>query len=79
MGVAKQSEPPVLPFFQQPLRINVCYWKAKDPDGNGGAALEQLPCFLGIKLNGEGHDIYGLPVDEYPGLVKVREVQAEVK
>ncbi|KAJ6657221.1 hypothetical protein lerEdw1_002588 [Lerista edwardsae] len=55
----------------QPLRISVCYWKAKDRDGNNGAALEQLPCFLGIKLSGEEHDIYGLPVDEYPGLVKV--------
>ncbi|XP_066492443.1 peroxisomal sarcosine oxidase [Tiliqua scincoides] len=55
----------------QPLRISVCYWKVKDHDQNRVAALERLPCFLAIKLSGEGHDIYGLPVDEYPGLVKI--------
>nr|XP_020659201.1 peroxisomal sarcosine oxidase isoform X1 [Pogona vitticeps] len=50
----------------QPLRISVCYWRAKPP-----ATLEAMPCFLGICLNGSQHHIYGLPANEYPGLVKI--------
>uniref|UniRef100_A0A670K9N4 Peroxisomal sarcosine oxidase n=1 Tax=Podarcis muralis TaxID=64176 RepID=A0A670K9N4_PODMU len=53
----------------QPLRITVCYWRAKA--GSPPGLLEKLPCFLGINLNGEKRDLYGLPAGEYPGLVKV--------
>ncbi|XP_054857229.1 peroxisomal sarcosine oxidase [Eublepharis macularius] len=53
----------------QPLRIQVCYWRAKGPSAH--SHLEKFPCFLGINLNQEVHDIYGLPSGEYPGLVKI--------
>nr|XP_056721396.1 peroxisomal sarcosine oxidase [Euleptes europaea] len=51
----------------QPLRIHVYYWRAKGP----GTHVEQLPCFLSINLNQNVRHIYGLPADEYPGLVKI--------
>ncbi|KAJ7309092.1 hypothetical protein JRQ81_008408 [Phrynocephalus forsythii] len=50
----------------QPLRISVCYWRAKQLDSPG-----EMPCFLGINLDGNPHHIYGLPAGEYPGLVKI--------
>ncbi|XP_077167875.1 peroxisomal sarcosine oxidase [Paroedura picta] len=53
----------------QPLRIHVYYWRAKGP--GTCSHVEHLPCFLGINLNQSAHDIYGLPSDEYPGLVKI--------
>ncbi|XP_060114938.1 peroxisomal sarcosine oxidase [Heteronotia binoei] len=53
----------------QPLRIHVYYWQAKGPGTR--SHVEHLPCFLGISLNQEAHHIYGLPSDEYPGLVKI--------
>ncbi|XP_063002648.1 peroxisomal sarcosine oxidase isoform X2 [Elgaria multicarinata webbii] len=58
-----------LPLPLQPLRISVCYWRAKDPGDHG--RLGQLPLFLGINLNGEKHHVYGFPASEYPGLVKI--------
>ncbi|KAG8450461.1 hypothetical protein GDO86_002933 [Hymenochirus boettgeri] len=51
------------------LRINVCYWKEKIPGRSG--ILQNLPCFLGVNLNGENHEVYGLPSKEYPGLTKI--------
>ncbi|XP_015277375.1 PREDICTED: peroxisomal sarcosine oxidase isoform X2 [Gekko japonicus] len=53
----------------QPLRIHVYYWRAKDSGTR--SHVEHLPCFLGINLNQDAHHIYGLPTDEYPGLVKI--------
>ncbi|XP_018418927.1 PREDICTED: peroxisomal sarcosine oxidase [Nanorana parkeri] len=51
------------------LRINVCYWKEKTPGRSG--LLQNLPAFLGVNLNGEEHEVYGLPCQEYPGLIKI--------
>ncbi|XP_056415025.1 peroxisomal sarcosine oxidase [Hyla sarda] len=51
------------------LRINVCYWKEKTPGTSG--LLETFPTFLGVNLNGEEHEVYGLPSQEYPGLFKI--------
>ncbi|XP_048822648.1 peroxisomal sarcosine oxidase [Lagopus muta] len=51
----------------QPLRIDVCYWREKEP-GSGGAVT---PCFMAMGLPYAPHGIYGLPALEYPGLVKV--------
>ncbi|NXQ24224.1 SOX oxidase, partial [Alaudala cheleensis] len=48
----------------QPLRIDVCYWREKQP-GNVN------PCFLTLGLSQAPHGIYGLPSIEYPGLMKV--------
>ncbi|KAK5869083.1 hypothetical protein PBY51_010043 [Eleginops maclovinus] len=51
------------------VKINVCYWKEKVPgtyDVN-----KRFPCFLlteGVESNSH---IYGLPSNEYPGLVKI--------
>ncbi|XP_061460748.1 peroxisomal sarcosine oxidase [Rhineura floridana] len=53
----------------QPLRITVCYWRAKGHSPH--SHLEKLPCFIAISLNGDKHDVYGLPAGEYPGLVKI--------
>ncbi|XP_053131229.1 peroxisomal sarcosine oxidase isoform X2 [Hemicordylus capensis] len=55
----------------QPLRISVCYWKAKGQGHGSHRSLEQFPCFLSAGLSGHAHDVYGLPSDEYPGLVKI--------
>ncbi|XP_063306073.1 peroxisomal sarcosine oxidase [Pelobates fuscus] len=50
------------------LRINVCYWKEKNPGRSD--ILASSPCFLAA-VSGEEHEIYGLPSQEYPGLIKV--------
>ncbi|XP_012872032.1 PREDICTED: peroxisomal sarcosine oxidase [Dipodomys ordii] len=51
----------------QVLRINVCYWKEKDP---GSYSVSQaFPCFLGLDV--APHHVYGIPSGEYPGLMKV--------
>ncbi|KAM8977048.1 peroxisomal sarcosine oxidase [Pelodytes ibericus] len=58
--------------LQLPLKtlvINVCYWKEKTPGASG--LLESLPCFLAMDLNGEKNEVYGLPSQEYPGLIKI--------
>ncbi|KAM9615770.1 peroxisomal sarcosine oxidase isoform 3-T3 [Morphnus guianensis] len=53
----------------QPLRIDVCYWREKEPrsPSTGRAG----PCFMALGLRRAPHGIYGLPALEYPGLVKV--------
>uniref|UniRef100_A0A8C3HGH9 Peroxisomal sarcosine oxidase n=1 Tax=Chrysemys picta bellii TaxID=8478 RepID=A0A8C3HGH9_CHRPI len=56
----------------QTLRINVCYWKEKVPGAYGVSA--NFPCFLALRTP---HHIYGLPSNEYPGLVKVRRGSTE--
>ncbi|KAJ7398978.1 Peroxisomal sarcosine oxidase [Pitangus sulphuratus] len=48
----------------QPLRIDVCYWREKEPKSIS-------PCFLTLGLSQAPHGIYGLPALEYPGMVKV--------
>uniref|UniRef100_W5MBU8 Peroxisomal sarcosine oxidase n=2 Tax=Lepisosteus oculatus TaxID=7918 RepID=W5MBU8_LEPOC len=58
--------------LQLPLqvrRINVCYWREKVPGTYGISS--QFPCFIGVKSHGAKHDIYGLPSNEYPGLMKI--------
>ncbi|NXQ62703.1 SOX oxidase, partial [Anthoscopus minutus] len=53
----------------QPLRIDVCYWREKQP---GSSSLGSVgPCFLTLGLSQAPHGIYGLPSIEYPGLMKV--------
>lgn len=51
----------------QPVRISVCYWKEKE---SGCHSYQKLPTFFEEKCCG-GHDVYGLPCEEYPGCVKV--------
>uniref|UniRef100_A0A8C5W7E6 Peroxisomal sarcosine oxidase n=1 Tax=Leptobrachium leishanense TaxID=445787 RepID=A0A8C5W7E6_9ANUR len=51
------------------LRINVCYWKEKFPGKSD--ILTNAPLFLAGGLNGVEHEIYGLPSQEYPGLIKI--------
>lgn len=53
----------------QTLRINVCYWREKVPGSYG--VSQAFPCFLGLDFRLAPHHIYGLPSDEYPGLMKV--------
>ncbi|OPJ78610.1 peroxisomal sarcosine oxidase [Patagioenas fasciata] len=53
----------------QPLRIDVCYWREKEP---GTPSKDRAsPCFIALGLSEAPHSIYGLPALEYPGLVKV--------
>ncbi|NXX62394.1 SOX oxidase, partial [Scopus umbretta] len=53
----------------QPLRINVCYWREKEP---GSASTGRTsPCFMALGLSQAPRGIFGLPALEYPGLVKV--------
>ncbi|KAM9257237.1 peroxisomal sarcosine oxidase [Cariama cristata] len=53
----------------QPLCIDVCYWREKEPGhpSTGRAS----PCFITLGLRRAPHSVYGLPALEYPGLVKV--------
>jgi len=44
-------------------RIKVCYWPERQP-----GAFSHYPCFYSLS---EKYEAYGLPSDEYPGLVKV--------
>ncbi|XP_040388851.1 peroxisomal sarcosine oxidase isoform X1 [Cygnus olor] len=53
----------------QPLRIDVCYWREKEPGSHGAGTA--TPCFMMLGLPEAPHGIYGLPALEYPGLVKV--------
>ncbi|XP_078536205.1 peroxisomal sarcosine oxidase [Lissotriton helveticus] len=53
----------------QPLGINVCYWKEKVPGAYG--IPQKFPCFIALNPGGDPHEIYGLPSNEYPGLIKV--------
>ncbi|NWU98209.1 SOX oxidase, partial [Upupa epops] len=53
----------------QPLRIDVCYWREKEPATPSTGRVD--PCFIFLGLSQAPHSIYGLPALEYPGLVKV--------
>uniref|UniRef100_A0A8C5WSD2 L-amino-acid oxidase n=1 Tax=Laticauda laticaudata TaxID=8630 RepID=A0A8C5WSD2_LATLA len=53
----------------QPLRVRVCYLRAKVPGPWG--LLGHPPCFLGIGLNQDDQNFYGLLAGEYPDLIKV--------
>jgi len=51
----------------KPRKISVCYWRCHDSKTFDAA---RLPSFITENaLN--THHVYGLPGDEYPGLVKV--------
>ncbi|TRY86470.1 hypothetical protein DNTS_021043 [Danionella cerebrum] len=50
------------------VKINVCYWKEKIP---GTYSVGQnFPCFIQMEPKEGEYDIYGLPSNEYPGLMK---------
>ncbi|NXV99192.1 SOX oxidase, partial [Fregetta grallaria] len=53
----------------QPLRIDVCYWREKEPGSPSTGRAG--PCFMALGLSRAPHGVYGLPALEYPGLVKV--------
>ncbi|NXF11161.1 SOX oxidase, partial [Smithornis capensis] len=53
----------------QPLRIDVCYWREKEPGSIGTRSV--TPCFLTLGLSQAPHGIYGLPALEYPGMFKL--------
>ena len=53
----------------QPIRVTACYWKVKQA---GEFSSSSFPCFIDSRsVRGEGHDVYSLPAEEYPGLIKV--------
>uniref|UniRef100_A0A3Q3GJ24 Peroxisomal sarcosine oxidase n=1 Tax=Labrus bergylta TaxID=56723 RepID=A0A3Q3GJ24_9LABR len=50
-------------------KINVCYWKEKVP---GSYDIEKrFPCFIQTECKESKEHIYGLPSNEYPGLMKL--------
>ncbi|XP_053177286.1 peroxisomal sarcosine oxidase [Scomber japonicus] len=51
------------------VKINVCYWKEKVPDTYN--VKKRFPCFLLTEGEEANEHIYGLPSNEYPGLVKI--------
>ncbi|XP_019717220.1 peroxisomal sarcosine oxidase [Hippocampus comes] len=51
------------------VKINVCYWKEKIPDSYH--VKKRFPCFLLTEGEEAGDHIYGLPSNEYPGLMKI--------
>ncbi|XP_056139880.1 peroxisomal sarcosine oxidase isoform X2 [Lampris incognitus] len=53
----------------QVVKINVCYWKEKVPGSYN--VKHRFPCFIQVDCKEGKHHIYGLPSNEYPGLMKV--------
>ncbi|XP_015458757.3 peroxisomal sarcosine oxidase [Astyanax mexicanus] len=53
----------------QVLKINVCYWKEKVPGSY--SVKNRFPCFIQLHPKEAENDIYGLPSNEYPGLMKL--------
>ncbi|XP_051962481.1 peroxisomal sarcosine oxidase [Xyrauchen texanus] len=51
------------------VKINVCYWKEKVPGTY--SVGHRFPCFIQLEPKEGEYDIYGLPSNEYPGLMKV--------
>uniref|UniRef100_A0A668AZP7 Peroxisomal sarcosine oxidase n=1 Tax=Myripristis murdjan TaxID=586833 RepID=A0A668AZP7_9TELE len=51
------------------VRINVCYWKEKQPGLYN--VKRRFPCFLHTGSKEARDHIYGLPSNEYPGLIKI--------
>ncbi|XP_059187860.1 peroxisomal sarcosine oxidase [Centropristis striata] len=51
------------------VKINVCYWKEKAPGSYD--VKRRFPCFLLTEGEEAQEHIYGLPSNEYPGLVKI--------
>ncbi|KAM3616856.1 uncharacterized protein V6R79_024890 [Siganus canaliculatus] len=51
------------------VRINVCYWKEKEPGTYN--VKQRFPSFLVADCEETKEHIYGLPSNEYPGLMKV--------
>ncbi|CAG5133380.1 unnamed protein product [Candidula unifasciata] len=54
----------------KPIRISVFYWRASD-DYREMYGSSQFPCFIDSRGGGSHFHTYGLPISEYPGLVKV--------
>ncbi|XP_073318418.1 peroxisomal sarcosine oxidase isoform X2 [Pagrus major] len=51
------------------LKINVCYWREKVLGSYN--VKQRFPCFLLTEGEESNEHIYGLPSNEYPGLVKI--------
>ncbi|AWO98461.1 putative peroxisomal sarcosine oxidase [Scophthalmus maximus] len=51
------------------VRINVCYWKEKVPGSYD--VKQRFPSFILTEGEESKDDIYGLPSNEYPGLMKI--------
>ncbi|KAA0702006.1 Peroxisomal sarcosine oxidase [Triplophysa tibetana] len=51
------------------VKINVCYWKEKIPGTY--SVSHRFPCFVQYNPKEAENVIYGLPSNEYPGLMKV--------
>ncbi|XP_008277079.1 peroxisomal sarcosine oxidase [Stegastes partitus] len=51
------------------VKINVCYWKEKVPGSYD--VKRRFPCFILTESQESKDHIYGLPSNEYPGLMKV--------
>lgn len=60
---------PALSLSLQVLKVKALYWKEKVP---GSYSINnRFPCFIQLQPKEAEHDIYGLPSNEYPGLMKV--------
>ncbi|KAG5278788.1 hypothetical protein AALO_G00102780 [Alosa alosa] len=53
----------------QVVKINVCYWQEKVPGSYD--VQKRFPCFIQLESQEADQHIYGLPSNEYPGLMKV--------
>ncbi|KAL7399989.1 hypothetical protein ABVT39_004952 [Epinephelus coioides] len=51
------------------VKINVCYWKEKVPGSYN--VKQRFPCFVTTEGKEAKEHIYGLPSNEYPGLMKI--------
>ncbi len=49
--------------FLQAWRLDVCYWQEKIP-----GQFDNFPVFIAY---GKDYNLYALPSEEYPGLIKV--------
>ena len=55
-------------YLEQVLDTKVLYWKVDTPED---FSKENFPAFLGYVPEDGARYFYGLPIHEYPGLVKV--------
>ncbi|KAM9853131.1 peroxisomal sarcosine oxidase [Aulostomus maculatus] len=51
------------------VKINVCYWAEREPGSYN--VKRRFPCFIVTEGEESKEHIYGLPSDDYPGLMKI--------
>lgn len=59
------------------VKINVCYWREKVPGSYD--VRNRFPCFSRQEGPEPDQIVYGMPSNEYPGLMKVRQADWQTR